>query len=70
MLKERVHNEFEAQVLLKESHNKGENKYDSTRFYTHDGDYLFTSFVTPSGFVLNIVGDNSFKLLKTVDYYR
>lgn len=68
MRKERVHNEFEAVTLLKESHNRGENKYDGTKFNTHDGEYLFTSFVSPLGYVLNIDSNGSFKLYKELNY--
>jgi len=47
VLKERVHNQLEAEVLIKEAFSKGdEDKYHETKFYTHDGDYLFKCLIT------------------------
>jgi hypothetical protein len=42
MDKERVHNQLEAETLIKEAFSRGtEEKYDGTRFFTHDGEFLF-----------------------------
>lgn len=42
MDKERVHNRLEAETLIKEAFAKGEEeKYDGTRFFTHEGEFLF-----------------------------
>lgn len=47
MKTERVHNELEANVLIKEAYKAGEEeKYNGTCFYTHDGAYLFTCFIS------------------------
>lgn len=42
MNKERVHNQLEAEILIREAFSRGdEEKYDGTRFFTHDGEFLF-----------------------------
>ena len=42
MDKERVHNQLEAETLIKEAFACGtEEKYDGTRFFTHEGEFLF-----------------------------
>jgi hypothetical protein len=50
MIKERVHNKLEAEILIKESLRDFDfDKYDGTKFYTHDGDFLFTCYIRPDG---------------------
>lgn len=43
MEKERVHNQLEAEVLIKQAYRHGdEEKYNGCQFFTHDGKFLFT----------------------------
>lgn len=45
-MKQYVHNELEAIVLIKESILSGDNeRFDGARFYTHDGEFLFKSHI-------------------------
>ena len=51
--KQRVHNELEAIVLIKESFKKGnEDRYFDCKFFNHDEDYLFTSYTYYHDFFL------------------
>lgn len=46
VIKERVHNQMEAEVLIKEAFvNCDEYKYNGTTFYTHDGDKMFVCII-------------------------
>ena len=43
MEKTTVHNALEGKVLIKEAFRRGdEDKYDGCKFFTHDGEFLFT----------------------------
>ena len=60
MRRERVHNEFEGIVLIKEAFKKGtEDKYDGTKFYTHEGDYLFKVEIRTTEFEVIYPTNNS-----------
>lgn len=44
MNKQTVHGGMEAKALIKEAYAQGiENKYDGTRWYSHEGVFIFKS---------------------------
>ncbi len=64
-MKQRVHNELEAKVLIEEAFSQGtEEMYDGASFYTHDGQLLFVCRIDLVGYYRDLPnGDSIYKEL-------
>ena len=69
MEKQRVHNKLEGKVLIKEAYRNGdEEKYHMCKFYSHEGEFLFTCKTSLTEFEMDytyngVVGDSTIVLL-------
>ncbi|HBI01746.1 MAG TPA: hypothetical protein DDY18_09020 [Flavobacterium sp.] len=64
-MKQRVHNELEAKVLIEEAFSQGtEDQYDGSAFYTHDEKLLFVCRIDLVGYYRDLPnGDSIYKEL-------
>lgn len=52
--KQTVHNELEARALIKEAYQRGDqDEYDNNKWFTHAGEFLFTSEIRFTEFELH-----------------
>lgn len=62
MEKTTVHNELEGKTLIKEAYAQGdEAKFDGCKFFTHDGDFLFTCKTSLTEFEMDYSCDGEIK---------
>lgn len=58
--KERVHNQMEAEVLIKEAFQRGEeDKYSETAFFTHTGEKLFDCIIDVNSYTMMFPNGNA-----------